>query len=533
MNNSSAPPAFNATSSPSQSFPLLPSSLVTLFLTFPALRDWLKLIVIGSILETCRRFFFSAWSSVVDSFFITAQFKEEDSSYDWMMVWLSKQPSWKKAREVEVSTSNFGLNSAAISVPGEEDDVARSSRKLAYLPSVSATYSIWYKKRWMQISRTQGQTGWYGRSEDTLQISIMTRDHRFLNDLLLEAKKNYLAAEEHNISIYISDSNNWRHVASRPKRPLRSIVLDPGIKDLLIEDAKDFLASKTWYAERGIPFRRGYLLYGAPGSGKTSMIHSLAGELGLDVYVISLSRTGMDDSALSELTSELPERCIALMEDIDAAFQGLENRNLDDPSAATLPVSPPPPAAGDSQAQPPAQPASGANGGPRPPPVSRITLSGLLNAIDGIGAHDGRILYATTNKYSALDPALSRPGRMDLHVEFKLASRYQARELFRCFYLPGQDIVDEDEDGVDEAEGESQVKEEESVTDSGYSSPRTGTPERSLIDLTPADEKAEILPAPTPVPESTPPPVSSKKNKILPPPVYSGNSHRAHRKSVV
>jgi mitochondrial chaperone BCS1 len=94
MNTSSAPPAFNLTSSSSQSFPLLPSSLVTLFLTFPALRDWLRLIVIGGILETCRRCFFSVWSSVVDSFFITAQFKEEDSSYDWMMVWLSKQPSW-------------------------------------------------------------------------------------------------------------------------------------------------------------------------------------------------------------------------------------------------------------------------------------------------------------------------------------------------------------------------------------------------------------------------------------------------------
>jgi mitochondrial chaperone BCS1 len=254
------------------------------------------------------------------------------------------------------------------------------------------------------------------------------------------------------------------------------------------------------------------------------MIHSLAGELGLDVYVISLSRTGLDDSALSELTSELPERCIALMEDIDAAFQGLENRNLEDPSTTTLPVSSATPGAVNNQAQPPAQPAAGANGGPRPPPVSRITLSGLLNAIDGIGAHDGRILYATTNRYSALDPALSRPGRMDLHVEFKLASRYQARELFRCFYLPGQDIVDEDEDGMDEAEGESGVKDEGNVTDSGYSS-RTGTPERGLIDLTPTEEKAAILPASAP--ESPPLPVPSEKNKNLPPPVYSGNSHRA------
>lgn len=101
----------------------------------------------------------------------------------------------------------------------------------------------------------------------------MTRDHEFLGSILKEARAQYKAAQANNISIYVSTTNNeWRHVSSRPKRPLKSIVLDPGMKDLLIEDAKDFLESKQWYSDRGIPFRRGYLLYGAPGSGKTSMI---------------------------------------------------------------------------------------------------------------------------------------------------------------------------------------------------------------------------------------------------------------------
>jgi hypothetical protein len=88
-----------------------------------------------------------------------------------------------------------------------------------------------------------------------------------------------MAAEEHSISIFVSDINNsWRHVASRPKRnivrvgfgtiaiqsylafPQNSIILDPGISELLVDDARDFLESKAWYAARGIPFRRGYLL---------------------------------------------------------------------------------------------------------------------------------------------------------------------------------------------------------------------------------------------------------------------------------
>lgn len=61
--------------------------------------------------------------------------------------------------------------------------------------------------------------------------------------------------------MYASDSRNeWRLVASRPKRPLRSIILDAGVKEAVLDDALDFLGSKEWYSDRGIPFRRGYLL---------------------------------------------------------------------------------------------------------------------------------------------------------------------------------------------------------------------------------------------------------------------------------
>ena len=63
----------------------------------------------------------------------------------------------------------------------------------------------------------------------------------------------------------------WTSSIVRPKRSLASVVLDEDIKNLLLEDAKDFLASEDWYAERGIPWRRGYLLHGCPGSGKTSL----------------------------------------------------------------------------------------------------------------------------------------------------------------------------------------------------------------------------------------------------------------------
>ncbi|KAG5350229.1 hypothetical protein C0989_012019 [Termitomyces sp. Mn162] len=347
------------------------------------------------------------------------------------MVWLSKQPSWSEARELQISTRTFGLNSSAVVVPGEEENASalvQGNRKLSYLPTISTSHSFFYKRRWVTVTRSLENTGYYSRPEERLTISYRSGD--------------------------------WRHAATRPKRPLHSIVLDPGIKDMLIDDARDFLGSKPWYSARGIPFRRGYLLYGAPGSGKTSIIHSLAGELGLDVYIISLSRTGMDDAALSELISELPEKCIALMEDIDAAFSRTVNRDEPDDSPNVPHGSP-------------------AHEKPKQS-TSRVSLSGLLNALDGVAAQEGRILFATTNKYDALDPALCRPGRMDIHIEFKLASQYQARELYQRFYLPDGEEAEDEKDA--------DVMKKESI-DSGNSSAENAT----LIDLD-ADSGASKTP---------------------------------------
>jgi len=156
-------------------------------------------------------------------------------------------------------------------------------------------------------------------------------------------------------------------------------------------------------------------LYGAPGSGKTSIIQSLAGELGLDVYIISLSRSGLDDNGLQELITNLPDMCVALIEDIDAAFHH---------SISRVPENPERYIPGDRR-----------QGNPFDD-TPKVSLSGLLNALDGMGAQEGRLLFATTNRYEVLDAALKRAGRMDVHIEFKLASQYQAAELFKRFYMP-------------------------------------------------------------------------------------------------
>lgn len=140
-----------------------------------------------------------------------------------------------------------------------------------------------------------------------------------------------------------------------------------------------------------------------------------------------------------------------MMEDIDAAFSQTLNRDADEEEAKKSPSGPPPVSKS----------------------TSRISLSGLLNALDGVGAQEGRILFATTNKYSALDPALCRPGRMDVHVEFKLASKYQAQELYKRFYLPDSE--------VEKLMKEEQEKKDRPPEDSGYSSADDANEKQALV----------------------------------------------------
>ena len=130
------------------------------------------------------------------------------------------------------------------------------------------------------------------------------------------------------------------------------------------------------------------------------------------------------------------------MEDIDVALHHSITRTPDNPEKK--------PITGNKGKEPPSD------------GTSKISLSGLLNALDGVGAQEGRLLFATTNQYEALDAALRRPGRMDVHVEFKLASQHQAAGLFKRFYMPNDVAVARVEEVPDCGKSDK---------DSGYSTP--------------------------------------------------------------
>ncbi|KAF8336233.1 P-loop containing nucleoside triphosphate hydrolase protein [Amanita rubescens] len=412
-----------------------------------ALQDTMKLVVLGGTVETARRMSVSAWTGFVDSFFLTAHFAQGDFPFDWIMNWLAKQPAWARSREFEITTRSIGRGNSKtagdLEDEEEEEDLVvsgKKKRRVSFMPSIDTTHTVYYHGHWLRITRTKRfPDDIHGAS---IKISVVARNNDILKKLVLEAKRDYEKDAVHRVHIYLADTtyNCWRWNGARHKRPMSSIVLQPGVKDMIINDCKDFLASEAWYADRGIPFRRGYLLHGVPGSGKTSLIHSLAGELGLDIYVLSLSAKGMSDNTLTTLMGLVPTRCIVLLEDLDAAFTRSVSRDSNSTGAPTAPT----------------EKESNENKDKKDD-GSTLSLSGLLNSLDGVAAAEGRLLFATTNHIERLDPALSRPGRMDVWVNFTYATKFQAEGIFKCFFPHKPTISEEEEaESTESTESESE-----------------------------------------------------------------------------
>jgi chaperone BCS1 len=241
---------------------------------------------------------------------------------------------------------------------------------------------------------------------------------------LLEDVQTYSLEKMASTTSVFRAEEGWQYTMSRPFRDIDTVILDKKKKQTLLRDINEYLHPRTrrWYSNHGIPYRRGYLFSGAPGTGKTSLTAALAGVFGLDIYVLSLLDADLTENALVRLLGNVPSRCIVLLEDVDAAGLG---KRPDSPSAKDKNR------AKDSTTE---EEEPMTDGSPKKSTSAGISLSGLLNAIDGVSSNEGRILIMTTNNPEDLDKALIRPGRVDMHVKFELPTKAQMQELFLSMY---------------------------------------------------------------------------------------------------
>ncbi|KAF9450989.1 P-loop containing nucleoside triphosphate hydrolase protein [Macrolepiota fuliginosa MF-IS2] len=376
----------------------------------------LTMFMMGWLLEMGRdaySWFSERWKF---QYSLTAEFHEGDPAYDWVLAFLTKEQVWKRSWNFKISAKTLQRKNG---VEASEISKGHNSENAEYVPTYQKPQLFRWSGYWVEITRSIGAPSYDFQTERTVSsstifLTVYTRDVSAVSSLVEYARTRYMEMSQPHVIIHTSSRGYhpfyWSDCKRKLRRSLDSVILEAGVLDTLLADACEFLGMEDWYQTAGIPYRRGYLLYGPPGSGKTSTIYALAGELGLEIYSLSLASSGIDDSILAQAVACIPKRSIFLLEDIDCAFsrndESNNNGNLNNPVFGMW------------------------GGAPR----CNVTLSGLLNILDGVASQEGILFFATTNHIEDLDNALIRPGRIDRKIQYHHAVKQQAASLFKRFF---------------------------------------------------------------------------------------------------
>jgi chaperone BCS1 len=293
------------------------------------------------------------------------------------------------------------------------------------------------KLRWVLVSspidkpvsdRRSNRSDAFSRSEARRFELSFHKKHRnrvlssYLPYILQQAKA--IREERKTVKLHTIDYNGtdyWSSINLDHPATFGTMAMDPEIKKALIEDLDRFTGRKEYYRRVGKAWKRGYLLYGPPGTGKSSLVAAMANYLKFDIYDMDL-REVQCNSDLRRLLIGTGSRSILLIEDIDCSAE-LQNRELSNEAKSVE--------------------------------DDKVTLSGLLNFIDGLWSScgDERIIVFTTNHKDRLDPALLRPGRMDVHLHMSYCS-FSGFKTLASNYLQIQEhpLFEDIEDSLEKAD---------------------------------------------------------------------------------
>ncbi|KAG6584251.1 AAA-ATPase ASD, mitochondrial, partial [Cucurbita argyrosperma subsp. argyrosperma] len=199
----------------------------------------------------------------------------------------------------------------------------------------------------------------------------------------------------------------WSHIVFEHPATFDTIAMEAEKKQEIIDDLLTFTSSKNFYARIGKAWKRGYLLFGPPGTGKSTMIAAIANLLNYDIYDLELTAV-KNNTELRKLLIETTSKSVIVIEDIDCSLDLTGQRKKKEKKSED-----------DEKEKPPKE-----SSNKEDDTSSKVTLSGLLNFIDGIWSACGgeRLIIFTTNYVEKLDPALIRTGRMDKHIELSYCS---------------------------------------------------------------------------------------------------------------
>jgi mitochondrial chaperone BCS1 len=355
------------------------------------------LMIVGGLGVYLRAVPATAWEWLVGQTTMTITVTDDDAAFVWVKEWFLAQNFLKQIRRVDLDTTVRAERVALIPAPGRHWFWYRGRPYVAYFYRTENTLERLARRIESLTFRT------VGRERAVLQC--------FVDDVVACHVKR-LGVQ----SFLFTYNDGWDFVEGYAPRLLDSVILQPGEKEHLLQDIENFRKSKQRYERLGVPYHRGYLLHGPPGTGKTSLVSALAANFGLSIYSINLA--DFNDRTLMNAVNQIARNSVLLFEDIDCMK-----------SNARVPSSPP--TNERTQAQTEKETAAERNG---------VTLSGLLNLLDGFHAPTNVLFMMTTNRIETLDEALLRPGRIDYKLYMGKAGDRQKIELYRRFFPEASEV---------------------------------------------------------------------------------------------
>lgn len=321
--------------------------------------------------------------------------------------------------------------------PSRKQNQSGKNVPIQYLPSFGFTWFVHERNIFIvrrnssqreskvELSRSASQYASAAEGNEPLVVMCLGRSvepiKRFLETCRDFAEKQRESFVTVRVPIFrYNNFESWGTTILRPIRPLETVHFDEAAKLDLVKDIRQYLDVKTrkFYSMRGVPYRRGYLLHGPPGTGKTSLTLALASIFDLELYLLHVPSVSAD-TELARIFTCLPPKCLVLLEDIDAVGG---SRDMTEEEQEEHEKRMKKQNLGSSSQK------------------SSCTLSGLLNVLDGVASQEGRIVLMTSNFADNLDKALIRPGRIDKMILLGHINQESAKLMFlRMFATDDED----------------------------------------------------------------------------------------------
>ncbi|KAF3593096.1 hypothetical protein DY000_02025758 [Brassica cretica] len=422
------------------------STLATLMFTYTIFRRWFPHV--GDHLKPFFQRLFSRFYPYIQIKFheYSGEHFKRSEIYSGIQSYLSKDSSLR-AKKLKANTTK-GSKSLVLSMDDREE-----------ITDEFESVTVWWQSK--KVRNTRQSFFFYPAADEkryyTLKFHRRDREviiERYLDHVKKEGKMIKMKNRERKLYSNTPGQNHrnqtkWSHVTFEHPASFDTLAMEEKKKEEIQNDLVKFSKSKDYYKKIGKAWKRGYLLFGPPGTGKSTMIAAMANFLEYDVYDLELT-TVMDNTQLRSLLIETSTKSIIVIEDIDCSLNltGQRKKKKEDDGDEKKMMK----SEGEKK-------------------ESKVTLSGLLNFIDGLWSACGgeRIIVFTTNFVDKLDPALIRKGRMDKHIEMSYCG-------FEAFKVLAKNYLD-----VEESEIFDEIKRLLEVEE---------------IKMTPADVGENLLPKP-------------------------------------